>query len=105
MDVLKLEKVINKDDGSEIMLIDRPSLELSHEAMLGRDKLIYRDTFARSGNFLNRVGCAFGPQWLLGRGPKDAASTLGGRTLARDFGISPSLAKTWRILKPMWQRW
>ncbi len=77
MDITKLGEVINKAISPSILLVDEPAFELSNEAMLGGDKLVCRDTFTRSGSFPNRVGCAFGPPWLLGHGPEHAASTLG----------------------------
>ncbi len=77
MDVTEPGEMIKKDSSPPIALVDEPSFELSNEAMLGGDELVYRDTFTRSGSFPSRVGCASGPPWLLGHGPKHAASTLG----------------------------
>ncbi len=54
MDVTKSGEVINKDICPPIALVDEPSFEQSIEAMLSKDKLVYRDTFTRSGSFLNR---------------------------------------------------
>ncbi len=81
MDVTEPGEMINKDSSPPIALVDEPSFEQSIEAMLSKDKLVYRDTFTRSGSFLNRVSYAFGPPWLLGHSPKHAASTLGRQNL------------------------
>ncbi len=70
----------------------------------GYKKWLYRDTFAGSGSFLNRVGCAFGPPWLLVLVPNMQPAHLGGCTLARDFGIMSNSANMRKVLKLMWPR-